>query len=388
LLQQVARRLESMLRHTDLIAPSGWSPEGGENERVVARLGGDEFTLWVSDIHRVEDVIKVAQRVLRAFSTPFRLREEEIFITPSIGIAIYPDDGEDVESLLKNADAAMYYAKERGRNNYQFYSEKMNAAASRMLELENSLHRAIERQELLLHYQPQFDLASGRVAGVEALLRWRLGGKELLQPDQFISLAEDTGLIVPIGEWALKEACRQLRDWEEAGLPVDRVAVNLSSRQFWNHKLSKSIANILRSTRLAPERLQLEITENILMEDTEGTVTLLRALKNMGVGFAIDDFGSGYSSLNYLRRFPVDFLKIDRCFITQLEAEKGNADIIAAITAMAHSLKLRVLAEGVETAAQLEYLRQVGCDEAQGYLLGKPLSPQDLAALLRSSPSI
>lgn len=379
LLQEVARRLSEALRHTDVIARQG----ADESGHTVARFGGDEFTVWLTDIETVQVVVKVAQRILETFTRPFAVGSHEMFITPSIGIAFYPNDGQDVETLVKNADSAMYHAKGQGGNNYQFYSKSMNAAALNMLTMENALRKAMERDELLLHYQPQVDLDSGAIVGAEALLRWRRKGGEILSPGAFIPLAEESGLIVQIGEWVLRKVCMQSREWQDRGLPPLRVAVNLSSRQFWQKQLAETVSRLLQAFDLAPACLGLEITENILMQDEGSTIEALNALKGLGIQLSIDDFGIGYSSLNYLKRFPLDYLKIDRSFVRDIKDSRDDAAIVSAIIAMARSLKLKVVAEGVETEAQLSLLRDRGCNEIQGFLLSKPLPPEEFVQFLQ-----
>lgn len=386
LLVAVAKRLRSTLRTTDLVARR----ERDDPPLAIARLGGDEFTIWVADIEHVQDVAKIARRTLASFAEPFLLKEREVFVTSSIGIVLYPDDGKTAEVLLRNADSAMYHAKAQGRNNYQFYSESMNTAALQVLAMENSLHKALERDELLLHYQPQQDLRSGAIVGAEALLRWRQGGGNLIPPGDFIPLAEETGLIVPIGEWVLRKACAQIKAWQDRRLPPVRVAINLSGRQLWQPDLAQIVSRGLRESGLNPGCLHLEITENILMQNVQSTMATLTALKTMGIQLSVDDFGTGYSSLSYLTRFPLDFLKIDRSFVRDVDTNNENAAIVAAMIAMAHSLKLKVIAEGVETKGQMDFLRDLGCDEIQGYLVSKPLPPEEFIRIFRqpSGPDI
>jgi EAL domain-containing protein (putative c-di-GMP-specific phosphodiesterase class I) len=329
------------------------------------------------EVKRSSDVAHVAQKVIEQLSQPVIVEERELVVTCSIGIAIYPDDGRDAESLIRNADAAMYHAKELGRANYQFFTEQMNQAASRRLHHENDLRRAVAKDELRVHYQPIVDAASGRVAAHEALARWQHPERGLVHPAEFIQLAEETGIILKIGEWVLGEACR----WStfigaERGL---QIAVNLSARQFNDPNLPKVVARALKETGLPPRLLELEITESTAMQQTDVTLRTLRKLKQLGVSIAIDDFGTGYSSLSYLRRFPVDKVKIDRSFVAELPADRDQGAIVSAIVALAHALQIRVVAEGVETDAQRDFLRSCGCDFIQGYLTGKPADADSAA---------
>jgi diguanylate cyclase (GGDEF) domain len=330
-------------------------------------------------------VAAVAQKILAAVVKPFIVAAQEFNITASIGISTYPDDSEDMQGLLKNADIAMYRAKEQGKNNYQFYSAQMNVHSLERLALESGLRRALERNEFLLHYQPKVDIGSGRITGMEALVRWQQRATELIPPEQFIALAEETGLIVPIGEWVLKTACARNQSWREQGLPPLCIAVNLSARQFAHENLLQDVARVLNETGLDPAALEFEITESMVMHDPERAVKLLSRLKDMGIQLSIDDFGTGYSSLSYLKRFPLDSVKIDRSFIRDIPGDADDAAITRAIIAMAHSLRLKVIAEGVETEAQLSFLRDHGCDEMQGYYFSKPLPEDEFLRLLRNT---
>ncbi|ALC18030.1 diguanylate cyclase [Desulfuromonas soudanensis] len=377
LLREVSRRILATLRVTDVVARQ----TAEEFPETLARLGGDEFSLWLPEVDEVQDVVKVARRIMEIFERPFEVAGQELFVSASIGIALFPDDGGDMEVLLKNADTALSHAKRMGRKNYQFYSRPMNAAAVQMLEMGNHLHRAVERGELLLYYQPQIDLRSGEIFGAEALLRWRHGGKDLVLPGEFIPLAEESGLIISMGEWALRSACLQARAWEEEGHPL-RVSVNLSSRQFWHRDLAPMVARILAETALPPHLLHLEITETILLESGPATLETLMALKDLGAVLSLDDFGTGYSSLSYLRRYPFAMLKIDQAFTREIEGDAG-AGMVEAIMAMARSLKLQVIAEGVENAAQLDALRSRGCDIIQGFLVSPPLAAEEFGTFLR-----
>nr|MDQ2694527.1 EAL domain-containing protein [Pseudomonadota bacterium] len=336
----------------------------------------------LESLSREEDAAVAARKVLNALKPAIDIEDYELFITPSIGISVFPRDGEDMQALLKSADIAMYRAKEGGRNDFQFYAEVMNVRALERLTLERHLRYALERRELEVHYQPQVDLYDGWVTAVEALLRWRHPDRGLVSPAEFIPLAEETGLILPIGEWVLKEACRQAKVWQEQGLAAVRVAVNLSARQFRQQDLARCIARVLQETGLEARYLELEITESLVMEDVEQAVAVLDALKAMGVQLAIDDFGTGYSSLSYLKRFPLDRLKVDRVFVRDITTDPDDAAITLSVIAMAHSLKLKVIAEGVETEPQLAFLRQKHCDEMQGYYFSRPLPAGEMTAVL------
>jgi diguanylate cyclase (GGDEF)-like protein/PAS domain S-box-containing protein len=366
LLQGVARRLQSSVREGD----------------TVARLGGDEFILLLPALNRTEDVAKVAEKILDSLKLPFRLEGRELYVTASMGISLYPDDGGDAETLIKNADTAMYRAKEQGRDNYQLYTPAMNATAVERLALENSLRKALARDELELVYQPLLDLGTGRVHGVEALLRWRHPERGLLLPSEFIPLAEVTGLILPIGPWVLRTACGRARVWQDLGHPHLTVAVNLSARQFQQPDLVAQVKRALEETGLAPRCLDLEITETNAMSNAEATIHTLRELKTLGVRISIDDFGIGYSSLSYLKRLPIDTLKIDQSFVRDITSDPDDAAIATAVIALAHTLKLRVVAEGVETQEQLAFLAARHCDRMQGYLFSRPLPSQECGEFL------
>jgi diguanylate cyclase (GGDEF)-like protein/PAS domain S-box-containing protein len=376
LLQGVAERLRSCVRPGDLVA------RGQAEPATVARLGGDEFTVLLTEIDEPAQAARVAQRILETLTHPFILDGHEVFVTASVGMTIFPADGQDVESLLKNADLAMYAVKEEGRNGCQFFSAAMNAAAVMRLTTENELRRALERQEFVVHYQPQVDITTRRVVGVEALLRWHHPTRGLIAPAEFIAIAEETGLVVPLGEWVLRTACAQARAWQQEGLAPLRMSVNLSSRQFSQRSLAATVAAALAATGLPPGVLELELTERAVMQPSEWTMTALQALKGMGVRLAIDDFGTGYSSLGSLKKFPIDTLKIDRSFVEGLPGNLDNAAIVRAVVALARSLNLAVVGEGVETAAQAAFLRDQGCIEQQGFLLGRPAPPEELRAQL------
>lgn len=353
----------------------------GKND-TVARLGGDEFTIVLDKIDSSETAATVGQRILESMRPPFYLHNHETFISSSIGISIYPTDGQDVETLLKQADIAMYRAKEGGKDSYQFFTAQMNVEAHQRLLLETKLRHALERNELRLYYQPQVHLASGQVIGAEVLVRWQHPEMGLLPPQQFIPLAEETGLIVMIGEWVLRAACEQHKIWRDNGYPHLRLAVNLSSRQFRENDLATKIINILDETEMDPNLLELEITESVLMIDADKAIETLNILKKTGIQLAIDDFGTGYSSLNYLKRFPIDKLKIDKSFIFDIPKNTDDMTITKAIVALSRSLHLKVIAEGVETKAQLAFLKSLRCDEVQGYLISHPIPVNEFVELL------
>ena len=358
---------------------------------TVARQGGDEFVIIVSD-PAVSDIAPViAGKILEAVARPQRVNGHELVVTVSIGISISPRDGEDVQTLIRNAEVAMYRAKDQGQNAFQFYTGEMNARSLARMTMEKHLRQALERDELLLYYQPKVNLGSGSITGMEALVRWQSPDLGLITPDVFIPLAEETGLIVPIGAWVLQTACTQNRAWQDAGLPLLSVAVNLSPRQFRQQNIAAVIEECLRETGLAPCFLELEITESMVMHDVDRVTLVLNELKRMGVSLAMDDFGTGYSSLSYLKRFPFDKLKIDQSFVRDITSDPHNAAIAKAVIAMAHSLHMKVIAEGVETKGQLNYLHKHGCDEIQGYYFSRPIPAAEFERLLaerRSLPAV
>jgi EAL domain-containing protein (putative c-di-GMP-specific phosphodiesterase class I) len=319
-----------------------------------------------------------------AFAAPHFVKEHELHISLSIGISIYPADGNTVDGLLQNADAAMYHAKNSGRNNCQFFKAEMNTRAVQRLFVEASLRRALKQEEFILHYQPKIDLTSGAIIGAEALIRWKDPKHGLIYPTQFIAIAEECGLIVPIGRWVLREACTQIQRWILAGLPAVPVAVNISAVELKHPHFLTGVAQILKDTDLPPQFLEMELTESILMHDAERSITILESLKSMGIQLAIDDFGTGYSSLSYLRRFPVDTLKIDQSFVREIDTDTSNATIVSAVIGMGRNLKQRVIAEGVETAEQYLFLRKQQCDEGQGFHFSYPLPADDFAYLLEN----
>lgn len=351
-------------------------------EDTVARLGGDEFIVVLENLRDEDLVASVARKILKALEAPFSIDGHEVSVRASIGVSVFPKDGADVETLLKNADTAMYRAKDNGRNNVEFYAQDMNVRAVERLVMEQNLRRALEREELELHYQPFVNTQDGRITGVEALLRWRHATLGLIAPAQFVPLAEESGLIVPIGEWVIHTACRQLRAWQALGINGLRVAVNLSPRQFTHKGITKQIARCLQETGLDARSVDLEITEGVIMKDVHGAIATLRALKSMGLRLAIDDFGTGYSSLNYLRQFPIDRLKIDRSFVHDIRTNRDDAAIALAVISMAHSMKFAVTAEGVENETQVEFLRSKQCEEMQGYYFGRPMPLQAMTAML------
>lgn len=352
---------------------------------TIARQGGDEFTILLQHMDRVDDVTRVIERIFSTFESPFILEgQPELFLTASIGISIYPDDGEDAETLFKNADIALYQAKEVGRNTYKLFSRSMNEKITRKLDIENRLRKAYEKEELLLHYQPQIDLETNKVIGMESLLRWEEPQRGLVPPMEFIPVAEDTGLIMPIGDWVLSAACRQNRAWLDRGLKSVRVGVNISMRQFKQKNFAEKVAGILEQASLGPEYLELELTESILMEDVESVIDTLRKLKSMGIKLSIDDFGTGYSSLEYLKKMPIDMLKIAQSFVRDIDVNPEDAAIATTIIRMGHTMKIEVIAEGVETPEQLNLLRRMHCDKIQGFLVSRPLPPEKAAAFLEN----
>lgn len=368
LLQSVAVRLTGCVRFTD----------------TVCRQGGDEFVILLSEIERPEDAGHVAEKLLTTLAVPQHIGEHELHVTLSIGISIYPDDGEDADTVMQNADTAMYHAKASGRNNYQFFRSDMNARAVRRLFIESSLRRALRQKEFVLHYQPKIDLTSGAITGTEALIRWQDPELGMVFPEQFVPIAEECGLIVPMGRWVLHEACTQVQAWLSAGLQAVPVAVNISAVEFRHENFLAGVASILRETGLAPGYLELELTETILMHNAKASAAVLQALKSMGVRLAIDDFGTGYSSLSYLKQFPIDTLKIDQSFLRDIATGTDDATILSAVIGMGRNLKQRVIAEGVETHEQLAFLRTQQCDEGQGFQFSHPLPAEDFAALLVS----
>jgi len=367
LLHQVADRLQSQSREGD----------------TVARIGGDEFAVLVENQGKIEDISFCARRLVEQLSIPYRLGNKDCHVTLSIGISVFPSDGSDSQALLKAAEVAMYRAKQMGRNNYQYYLPAMNVHTVERLELESDLSHALERGEFLLYYQPKVEIKTGMITGTEALLRWNHPLRGLVPPMDFISLAEETGLIVPIGEWVLATACAQNKLWQDQGLAKLGIAVNLSARQFGDSQLLPKLTRIIQASGIDPSSLELEITESVVMSHGQSAVAVLEQLKSIGVQIAIDDFGTGYSSLGYLKHFPIDTIKVDRSFIRDIPADSGDMKIARAIIAMAHALRLKVVAEGVENAQQLQFLRVQHCDAAQGYFLYRPLPADEVADVLK-----
>jgi diguanylate cyclase (GGDEF)-like protein len=367
LLRDIAGRLSGEVRGSD----------------TIARWGGNEFALLLMDVRRTEDVVGVAQKIKEVLGPPFEYEGHDLYVTASAGITMYPHDGHDADALLRNAGTARHRARRQGGNNYEFYTAEMNVRAVERLLLEAGLRRALERGEFSLHYQPLIDTSTRKTVGLEALVRWRHPERGLVPPADFIPLAEETGLILPLGEWVLRAACTQARAWQDAGLAPLTVAVNLSARQFRQRDLPEFIARVLKETGLRPEHLQLELTESCVMEDAAFAVEALGALQSEGVGVSVDDFGTGYSSLSYLKRLPIDSLKIDRSFVADAANNDEDAAIVSAIVLLARTLRLEVIAEGVETEEQLSLLRGLGCKKAQGYLFSRPLPADELETLLR-----
>jgi diguanylate cyclase (GGDEF)-like protein len=368
LLQALVSRISRCVRETD----------------TVSRQGGDEFILLLNDIPDIESVERVANAILGELAEPIEIEGRILNTSCSIGVSLYPEDGHDFDTLMQKADAAMYNAKEAGRSTYRFFNEEMNLSAHEHLLLQNRLYQALTRGEFSLVYQPQLELGTGRVFGVEALLRWYSPELGHIPPGRFIRVAEDSGIIVPIGAWVLQEACRQVKAWQAAGLPELSVAVNLSALQFRRGNLIETVASALRESGIAPHLLELELTESILLQDVEHTLTTVRQLKALGVRLSIDDFGTGYSSLSYLKRFTVDKLKIDQSFVRDISTDPDDAAIVRAIIQLANSLRLGTIAEGVETTEQLEFLQREGCQEIQGYFFSHPLAAENLRAFLLS----
>jgi diguanylate cyclase (GGDEF)-like protein/PAS domain S-box-containing protein len=371
LLQSVAKRLVECVRHSD----------------TVSRQGGDEFVVLLSEMEQSEDAAITARRMLNAVAEPHSIDRHDLHVTTSIGVSVYPDDGLDAETLIKNADTAMYQAKENGRQSYQFFKPAMNVRAVERQSIEESLRRALERQEFVVHYQPKINLKTGEIIGAEALLRWTHPIRGPVPPAQFIPVAEDCGLILPIGNWVLRQACQQAQAWVNAGLRRATMAVNISGAELRDENFLAGVSAILRDTGLDPRLLELELTESVLMKHAESTESILKTLRASGVQLAVDDFGTGYSSLSYLRKFSVDALKIDQSFVRQITTSPGETTIVTAVISMARSLKLRVVAEGVETQEELAFLQDHQCDEAQGYYFSCPVLPQQFATLLETGMS-
>jgi diguanylate cyclase (GGDEF)-like protein len=366
LLLEVAQRLRECVRESD----------------TLARIGGDEFVILLTNLIKPDDATRVAEKVIAALGLPISVENHFFNITASVGIAVWPGDGADAETLMRNADVAMYHAKNSGRNNYQFFTPEMNARAFESMIMEAALRKALQRDEFLLHYQPQIDFRSGRIVGAESLIRWQHPELGLVPPGKFIPIAEERGLIGKLGDWVLHAACRQAMIWQKAGIPLVPIAVNISALQFKEGALRDSVLSALKETGLAPEYLVLEITESVVMDDAEQAITVLRELREMGIAIEIDDFGTGYSSLSYLKRLPIHRLKIDQSFVRDLTTDADDAAIIGAIINMAKSLKLEIIAEGVETQAQAAFLDAQGCQAMQGFLFSRPQAADEFSGML------
>jgi EAL domain-containing protein (putative c-di-GMP-specific phosphodiesterase class I) len=367
LLQSVSARLLDCVRSSD----------------TVSRHGGDEFVVLLADERRPEDAVLAAEKILIALSLPFLIDEQELHTSTSIGISVFPLDGMDAAALIKNADTAMYHAKDRGRNNYQFFRHDMNTRAMERQLVESNLRRALERNQFTLHYQPKVDLESNRITGVEALLRWEHPEWGLVLPERFISIAEECGLIIPIGRWVLQEACEQAVRWRNAGVPIVSIAVNVSAMEFRHREFFDHLRRVFDATGVDPACLQLELTESVLMCDVAASAGLLARFKAMGVQIAVDDFGTGYSSLSYLNQFPIDVLKIDRSFVKAIDSGVGsNGAIVSAVIGMGKNLRQRVIAEGVEDAGQLAFLKAHKCNEGQGYWFSRPVNAARMQTML------
>jgi len=378
LLKQVSARLKANIRSNDTAAMTGQDPL----DSVIARLGGDEFTVLLSNIKEPESAAKVAMRLINEIADTYQLEGHDVSMTASIGISVYPEDGTESHSLLKNADSAMYHAKNNGRNNYQFYKESLNWAATERFSMERDLKKALANEEFVLFYQPRIELSSRRIVGAEALIRWIHPTKGMISPDKFIHIAEESGQIIDINRWVLHTACRQKNQWIEAGLPPLNVAVNLSGYKLSSQNIIRTIKEALGSRSNQNECLEIEITENVLMQDTQETVSTLKQIKALKLRIALDDFGTGYSSLSYLTSFPVDIIKIDRSFVMGCTTEPKNLIIIKAIIAMGHSMDKQIVAEGIETEEQFELMKSLGCDEGQGYFFKHPVPQEVFAGLL------
>ena len=368
LLQSIAKRLVDCVRSSD----------------TVSRQGGDEFVVLLSEMEDAEDAAIMARKMLQAVADAHCIDQHDLYITSSIGLSVYPDDGLDAETLIKNADTAMYQAKENGRQSYQFFKSAMNVRAVERQSIEESLRRAVERGEFTVHYQPKINLRTREITGAEALIRWTHPVRGPVPPAQFIPIAEDCGLILPIGQWVLGEACKQARTWLDAGLSLKTMAVNISAMEFRDDNFLTNVFATLKDTGLSPRALELELTESVLMKRAESAASVLKTLRASGVQVAVDDFGTGYSSLSYLRKFPIDALKIDQSFIRQITTVSDEIAIVTAIISLGRSLKLRVVAEGVETQKELEFLQAHHCDEAQGYYFSHPVPAPEFAQLLRT----
>ena len=377
LLKITSQRLIEAVRKTDSIALNA-----NGNASSIARFGGDEFTILLDDVENIQAIIRIAERIVENVSQPLMLERQEVHISTSIGIAIYPDDGKQADVILKHADSAMYHAKAQGRNNFQFFTEEMNKSSIELLSLENNLHKALVQNELCLYYQPQVSVVTGQLVGMEALIRWQHPERGFVSPGVFIPLAEETGMIMQIGEWVFREACSQGVSWLNAGYKLEKISVNLSARQLKDEGLPVLIALILEETGMPADKLCIELTETALILEPDVALARLTKIKELGVSLSLDDFGTGYSSLSYLKRFPIDTLKIDQAFIRDVKVDHEDAALVKAIIAMAHGLGMEVIAEGVEIQEQLEFLGANACDTIQGYLFSRPLPAKEMIGLL------
>jgi diguanylate cyclase (GGDEF)-like protein len=366
LLQSAAKRLQPCVRFSD----------------TVCRQGGDEFVVLLSEVEVATDAILIAEKLIEVMTEPHHIDGHRLHVTLSIGISLYPDDGQDVETLLANADIAMYHAKQSGRNKYQLFTPQMSVNAIARQAVQQALHVALEWNKLVLHYQPKVNIKTGAITGAEALVRMQQSDSLILFPTQFVSIAEDCGLILPIGRWVMREACRQAQSWLQAGYDMGRIAVNVSPVELRSNGFIDGVREILNDTGLNPRHLEIEMTESVLMQDTETTMKVLRGLKDLGIQLAVDDFGIGFSSLSYLRRFPIDTLKIDQSFVQDIEDDVEESVIVRAVIAMGNSLKLQVVAEGIETQQQLAFLQSLHCNEGQGFYFSRPVIAEEFVSLL------
>ena len=387
LLRQVSARLQDAIRQTDAVSRHE-ELQGNKSTEVIARLGGDEFVVLLNRVERVEDAAYIARRICKELAKSFNLDGNEISITTTIGISLFPSDGDTAEQLLKHADVAMYHAKEQGRNGYQFYSQSIHQLTLDRFALERDLRKTLETNGLHVEYQPKMSIKHGTITGLEALVRWEHPERGKVSPADFIPLAEETGLIVPLGEWVLRTACEQMVRWLDAGIPPFIMAVNCSAIQLMRTDMATVIKSVLRTTGLNPNYLEIELTESLLLQNVEEGIVILQALKDLGLHVSIDDFGTGFSSLSYLKRLPVDKLKIDQSFIKDLTTDPGDAAIVTSIITLAHNLDLTVIAEGVENPEQLGFLRAKRCDEVQGYLISKPMPANDFAQWMQDRPDV
>lgn len=387
LLVSVGDRLKKYLRQNDTLGRLGGiiRLDHTKTPEKFARLGGDEFTLVIPNIPDKKFAAEVAEKILKLFNEPFHIKDREIFISTSIGIALYPDDGEKMETLLKNADSAMYSAKEVGKNTFKYYSSDMNKKAKERIELENKMRYAIKNDEFLLYFQPQYNIDTSQLVGTEALIRWKKNGMGMLPPSNFISLAEETGMIIQIGEWVIHAACHQVKIWHDRGFGKLKLCVNISTRQFFDPQFVEKIKSVIETARFNPSFLELEITETSMIHDTERAIKIINDLKEMGIKISLDDFGTGYSSLVHLKLFPIDTLKIDQLFIRKADFQGRDGAIISAIIEMCHNLQIKVVAEGVETKKSLNFLKKRNCHIAQGFFYNPPLTTEEFEELLEGN---